>query len=1751
MAQSGMLLSEILPESPSRAGNYRFVKWQDAYGNEVSTSSAITGDISLTAVFEAYDTVPVTFVCQGETVAEVNAMIGEPIGDQLPAAPSIEGKYFDGWFAVSSGFVTASTSFTEETTAYAALRDLLQVEFWDCSGTQPEHMETVSVPDGNALGPDLPAVPGKTGYTASWAYHDDQTTAFTGETPVTASVRIDSVYDKIVYTVTFKDADGGVVATQTTDIDAGFAVVNPPEVPVKKNHTGKWVIEGTDTEFKPGTVVTGDTVIVPSYEQNVYVVTFMNGSAVHDTMDVYSGQTLTLPAEPVQTGKSFVGWFDQEEGGTQYTAASEVSDNLTLYARFTDNVRVRFIVRDEQNEIIQDQSQYFVELPAGTTVGTLPENPFREGWSFVRWEDEAGNEITADTVVEADVTATAVFEKILTYELTVNYYYLVNENDPSSRVDIASRTVNATQSGMPVWITSPASAVASEITGEPLYYPTVSEVSAIAEDFTFNEVTGKYELTVEVQYKDTDSEYVVVYYLKNLNGQGYTEIGTRKTVKAVLHSSIAPEVSTEFDAYAEFERRDEGELTATNQQFGVYYTRKNFTVSYDSNGGSYVEAASLPYGSSYTLTAGAQAPTRVGYSFAGWYTGAPGEDGVPTGDPITSISELTEDTTVYAKWTGDPVNYTVIFLKEQVGSSDYAVDGQPATMTGTTGSTVTASNPSHYPQHTAPNGYELDTEMNTAEQVVIAADGSSVLLVYYKLIRYTFVFNANGGTVTMGGRDYTGSSYVVNDIVVGQDVKTVWPSSSNEIHRDGRGFGGWSDNHHNWLQLTKVQQIDYEYFEGTNNNHVVTWTAQCNYTNHNRNAEYWLQQPDGTWAVAPEYTQIGVNTDGLSAKEIDGYTQHNGDASAPNGYQGDAQNATVTAITVIPEHDETYTTVEDTDRGETWTDGGGNEWTFKDTETQTFTTTQNTDNGNTWNDGTYDWELTGTDQATNTQYRDRGQTYTDWSGVTWTLDHTVPHWGYTEYVYVRTVYNYERTETYYNYERTETIPEQTITATNTGYTYRFYYDRAKYDIKFYEGSTLLHTDEDVFYEADISGYSWTPSASIDPAKAGYEWGGWHTDSALTSDAYSFSGKTMPGSDLLLYAKWIAPTFTMTFDTQGGEGSFPAQTKSANQTFDKPNANPTKENYTFSGWYTGPDDSAALYDWNKPATEDVTVYAHYKQDTLSYVAHYVKEDTGEKLLDDKTVSDPTFVVGTTKTEIAPTITGFLPDAGEKSVTLAFGEDANVITFYYGTQQDELTYTVEYVLASDHSVHVAESQTITVPGTTTVVQATPVDANKAYMEQQGYSAAILAEDYHPTEDRKELSLGSDASANVITFEYVPYEKKKITVNYLDMDGVPIQPAVTENVSRGDTFTVQTKPQEEGWLYHHAVEEENGSAGSAAQGSYFVQDSEELVIKIFYYQRRLTIAANNKAKVYDGTALESSTVVADGDFTVTGLNRGEQILSIGFDGSQTEVGSSATTPMNAVVTDPDGKVLSSEYYNTVYIPGTLTVTKAIVYVNIYPDRYTTNAVTREPNLYTGEYYEPGFTNPTKPNPEDYVTISNEQFSDEYLDAIWYVLTHHEPGGKVLIRQKDASPTPYEIPGSVMEGWIRDGLPDMMANSNFDIHLYVRECRLVINPAPLTVTTESAEKVYDGEELTEPTATITGLVNGETATVTATGTQTEVGTSQNIYAEIEWGTADPKNYTVTDSLGTLTVTRKDLTITVKNRTLPYNGEEQEGYRI
>ena len=120
-------------------------------------------------------------------------------------------------------------------------------------------------------------------------------------------------------------------------------------------------------------------------------------------------------------------------------------------------------------------------------------------------------------------------------------------------------------------------------------------------------------------------------------------------------------------------------------------------------------------------------------------------------------------------------------------------------------------------------------------------------------------------------------------------------------------------------------------------------------------------------------------------------------------------------------------------------------------------------------------------------------------------------------------------------------------------------------------------------------------------------------------------------------------------------------------------------------------------------------------------------------------------------------------------------------------------------------------------------------------------------------------------------------------------------------------------------------------------------------------------------------------------------------------------------------------------------------------------------------------------------------------------------------------------------------------------------------ITKRPVTLTSASDEKVWDGTALTNDTVTVSagegntvgGFVTGEGATYDVTGSQTNVGSSDNTFTyTLNEGTKDT-NYEITQKTGTLTVKPIDqeVVITIKGQivTATYDGGEKtaSGYTV
>ena len=1462
----------------------------------------------------------------------------------------------------------------------------------------------VNVAKGEAIGDSLPAVIAREDYNAYWAPGEIVQGGQGNETRVTGE-RINSSwvpetdttivpdYDKVTYTVTFYQEDKTtVVATKTVNYETNYCVNDIPAVPGKTGHTGRWVYSGGN--FNNSATISEDTAVWAEYDQKVFTVKFMVEGSEYKTDKYYYNDTLTLPTDPVVEGKAFQGWFI---GETQYTGGETVTSDLTITASFEDAFKVDFVILDETGAVSERLSQYF--RTEGEAIGQMPQNPFKAGKVFEKWVIEGTDtEVNAETVINGNLTVVAQFRDVDIYKITAEYYYL---NDQGEEVIFNTDLLQVEKHELPYTITAPSTTqtASNEVSGAPLYYPETPTATIAIADFDANN-----EAIVRFKYVPYTAKYDFVYLLKDLTGNGYTEIA-REEHEGVLNSYVTPTVKT-FD-YAVLELA-QGETITTSgmngqpkQELSVYYTRKNYQLTYDTKGGSYVGGVTVPYGTDQAVTS--TVPTRTGYTFAGWYT-----DEACTQAAGSTVT-VNGNTTLYAKWTGDRVDYTIVYMFEKynnTGTESSYVYENSETGSGTVGDTVYA-NSNSIPDKTK-TGWEKDDNKNSASSVVIAADGSSVLYVYYRLKTYTFTFTINGNStknryqMNIKGTTYRGSQKYSFTAKLGQDISADWPIN-------GSNATIWDNN-------------DYYYFY------------------------YWSCQGTSYASKILRVTEELLPRTGTSIT-VTGYWRNNNNTIQVNYY---LQNA----------NDNGYT--------------------------------QSTLYSQTAPNGVY------SPKAIAGYTYDHSDNDTDWFG--------------------------------------------NVTA------YNFFYNRDTFQIDYFYGSKKISTINDVKFDADINKapYVWTPTTNQCEVDDDYTFAGWFADEKCQGTPYTF--EKMPSSNLKLYAKWNAPTYTVSFVDGDDTSTHLAddQIVEKYKTATAPETTPTKTGYIFDGWYTtakGTD----LYEWNNQITKDTTIYAHWSRKTLSYVVHYVDEENNS-IADDKKVTNPNFVANQSINEVAIAIAGYRPVESSKTLVLTENDDENVITFVYSTKTETTSYTVRYLIADGETgagTAVAEEKTVTgVPGdTASVIElAAAVDYDALYAAHPELNGI----EFYPDEVEKTLVLTASSETNVFTFYYSSYKNAKITVRFVDMNGNPIEGFAedTQTLKVGKTYTLNRTPIP-GWEFNKAVVGTEYS-GEAAKTEYKITEavtSDGLTFTLFY-QKKATITVVNQSKQYDGNALTLPSEL-ENQILVEGLLEGDSVSSISYTytNADSEDGKGRVNAGEATVKASNAKISGTSegndnYYTIRYISGILEVTKINVTIRVEPDRWVGN-------IYDGTEKKTGFTNPNK-GIADYVIISHAGYAEKYLNDIWAAVvskaTYDESAaglGYIGIAKADAGDYTY------FEDVLVSG--ELPNDGNYSVNIYIRPGRLEIKPKAVTVSTGSASKPYDGTPLTKDEASITGLVNGESVTLNATGTITEVGSTENIYS-ITWDNAKETNYKVTEELGTLTVTEGELKVTVNNTEKVYNGSEQEG---
>lgn len=317
-----------------------------------------------------------------------------------------------------------------------------------------------------------------------------------------------------------------------------------------------------------------------------------------------------------------------------------------------------------------------------------------------------------------------------------------------------------------------------------------------------------------------------------------------------------------------------------------------------------------------------------------------------------------------------------------------------------------------------------------------------------------------------------------------------------------------------------------------------------------------------------------------------------------------------------------------------------------------------------------------------------------------------------------------------------------------------YYTRNSYNLKFYNYNAYVDgKGGSVQYEAPLSGYAFTPEYPTNLEKNAYVFDGWYTTAGCYEGSEAdLSTMTMPASDVILYAKWVAKDHTVkayqTKDAlENGEDALHTYDNVPHGTTVTPTpADPKRDPYKFVGWfYISDTGEEKAFTFSMPVNRDLNLYAKWSSNTLmTYTVEYKLEDGTE-------IAPPTTgsaLAGTTKTFNAKTgtelnegyRTGYFPQVSSHSITIDIADPSkNEYTFVY-VAKNEVEYTVRYLDKTTGEPVVVDG----VPTPDKVVKTRGAVVTETFKQITGYA---------PDAYQKQLVLA--AEGNEIIFWYVKDE------------------------------------------------------------------------------------------------------------------------------------------------------------------------------------------------------------------------------------------------------------------------------------------------------------------------------------------------------------------------------------------------------------
>ena len=475
-------------------------------------------------------------------------------------------------------------------------------------------------------------------------FHAMDLRPFLGFRPVLEVLNPDTLSSDGLKVVTL-DLGGGKLGNSSEDIQIivknGESFTAPASDGLTRpdgNTGNSFIWLGSDGNlYAPGDTVPADvTELTVQWTAPTYAVTLnTNGGTIADGKDVTGytyGVGATLPTDVTRTGYTFKGWYDNENlTGSPVTAIGGAeTGNKEYWAKWEINQYTITFDTNGGSEIAPITQDYGTEI-------TVPDNPTRKGYTFKGWDKEIPETMPADNItVKAQW---GINQYTITFDtnggseiapITQDYGTEITAPDNPTR---KGYTFKGWDKEIPK--TMPAENMTVKAQWEINQYTITfdtnggSEIAPITQDYG-TEITAPDNPTRKgYTFKGWDKEIPETMPAENMTVKAQWEINQYTiTFDTNGGSEIAPitqDYGTEITApdnptrkgytFKGWDKEIPETMPAENMTVKAQWEINQYTITFDTNGGSEIDSITQDYGTEITAP---DNPTRKGYTFKGW-----------------------------------------------------------------------------------------------------------------------------------------------------------------------------------------------------------------------------------------------------------------------------------------------------------------------------------------------------------------------------------------------------------------------------------------------------------------------------------------------------------------------------------------------------------------------------------------------------------------------------------------------------------------------------------------------------------------------------------------------------------------------------------------------------------------------------------------------------------------------------------------------------------------------------------------------------------------------------------------------------------------------------------------------------------------------------------------------------------------------------------------------------------------------------